>query len=467
MPARSTELWARAHRPLDAAGLAAFRVLFGVLGLVIPVRFLATGGVERFYLRPTFFFPYWGFEEIVRPLPAPWIHLVFVLMAVCGLCVALGLFYRVAIVGFLITFAYADLIDVTGYLNHHYLVALLAVLLSFLPLHRAFSLDAIRRPAIAVTAFPAWMTWLLRFQVAIVYFFAALAKVTDDWMVHAQPLQIWLGARMDTPIVGAFFDRLEVAYLFSWGGLLYDLTIPIWLSIPRTRPYAYAVLLAFHAMTRVLFDIGMFPVIMSIAAVVFFDPSWPRRVAALLRIRPMPAPVVAASAPPRLAGWRWAAVLAIAAWCTFHVAMPLRTHLYGGNVLWHEQGMRWSWRVMCREKNGSVTYRVIARGWERERDVSPRRYLTRDQEQEFAAQPDMILRLAHHIAEDYRARGEEGVEVRVDAFASLNGRRAARLIDPNVDLARVEDGIAPAAWILPEPEGPPRDVASRVLAGLR
>ena len=38
--------------------------------------------------------------------------------------------------------------------------------------------------------------------------------------------------------------------------------------------------------------------------------------------------------------------------------MPLRAHLYGGNVLWHEQGMRFSWRVMARAKNGSVTFNV-------------------------------------------------------------------------------------------------------------
>ena len=38
--------------------------------------------------------------------------------------------------------------------------------------------------------------------------------------------------------------------------------------------------------------------------------------------------------------------------------LPLRAHLYGGNVLWHEQGMRFSWRVMVREKNGSVTFIV-------------------------------------------------------------------------------------------------------------
>nr|MDQ3034886.1 HTTM domain-containing protein [Myxococcota bacterium] len=286
-----SRFWSRAHEPADVAALAAFRVLFGVLAFVIPTRFVIEGWVERFYVRPTFHFAYWGFEWI-RPLPEPWIHVVFAVMALCGALVALGLFYRVAIVGFFALFTYVELIDVTTYLNHYYLVSLLALVMCALPLHRAWSIDALLRPAIRVRSLPRWMTWLLRFQVAVVYVFAALAKATSDWLLHAQPLQIWLGARMDTPILGAYFDWLEMAYLMSWAGFLYDLTIPIWLSWRRTRAVAYAALLAFHAATQLLFDIGMFPMIMTLSALVFFDPSWPRALLRRLGARVEAAPVL-------------------------------------------------------------------------------------------------------------------------------------------------------------------------------
>ena len=137
------------------------------------------------------------------------------------------------------------------------------------------------------------------------------------------------------------------------------------------------------------------------------------------------------------------------------VLAPLRAHAYGGDVLWHEQGMRWSWRVMCREKDGSVLYRVRVPGRRRELRVPPSRYLTPHQEREMSGQPDLILQLAHHIRDEYVVRHGEGVEVRVDALASLNGRPMARLIDPEVDLATVEDGLAPAEWILPGPDEAP------------
>jgi vitamin K-dependent gamma-carboxylase len=449
-------VWRAALAPTDAAGLVVFRVLFGVLACVIPLRFMANGWVERFYVEPTFFFSYWGFEWIA-PLPAPWMQLVFVAMAVAGAMIAIGFRYRAFALSFFVLFTYVELIDVTTYLNHYYLVSLLALLLAVMP--RAEWHGTI----------PAWCGWLLRFQVAVVYVFAALAKVSGDWLLHAQPLSLWLGARMDTPVVGPFFDRIEVAYLMSWGGFLYDLTIPLWLSWRRTRGAAFVVLLGFHSMTHVLFDIGMFPVIMTVAAVVFVDPGMPRRIAARLGLRRMaggPLELPSAGVVPAFGGWHAAGATVVVAWCLFHVAMPLRSHAYGRNVLWDEQGMRWSWRMLCREKTGAVTYRVRARGWEGEREVSPRTYLTLDQETEMVGQPDMILQLAHHVRDDLVARGERDVEVRVDARASLNGRRSAILIDPEVDLARVADSLGDARWILPEPEGPPARLTTPALAGL-
>jgi hypothetical protein len=150
------------------------------------------------------------------------------------------------------------------------------------------------------------------------------------------------------------------------------------------------------------------------------------------------------------------AALAVAlVYCAVQAAMPLRYLAYDGSVLWHEQGMRWSWRVMAREKNGSVTYVVRDPRSGRTWHVSPRRYLTRLQEREMSGQPDLILQLAHHIAREFEQRAGGPVEVRVDAVVSLNGRRMRRLIDPDVDLAAIRDGVAPARWIAPSPGEPP------------
>src|SRR5690606_24591775 len=179
-----------------------------------------------------------------------------------------------------------------------------------------------------------------------------------------------------------------------------------------------------------------------------------------LTARPLAAPAggvgtpQASPAPPRRRAPRLAIALGLA-YAAFQVALPLRFVLYGGNVRWHEQGMRFSWRVMVREKNGSITFFVRQQRTGRVWHVSPRSYLTPIQEREMAGQPDLILQLAHHVREDFERKGLGPVEVRAEALVSLNGRRLAPLIDPNVDLTAVQDGLGKASWILPAPSQRP------------
>ena len=149
-------------------------------------------------------------------------------------------------------------------------------------------------------------------------------------------------------------------------------------------------------------------------------------------------------------------VTLFSAYCLVQVALPLRGLAYGGNVLWHEQGMRFSWRVMLRAKGGSASFIVKERGTDRIAHVNPRRYLTDLQEAEMVSQPDLILQLARVIERDYEGRGWKDVEVRVDARVSLNGRRSAALIPPDVDLTKERDGIGPHDWITASPTEAPR-----------
>lgn len=438
-------------RRVDVAWLAAFRVLFGSMMAWSALRFLSNGWVDLFFVQPRVHLKYWGFSWVVA-LPPAGMYALHGALAALALLVAAGLFYRVAIVLYFLAFTYVQLIDVSLYLNHYYLVSLLALLLCFMPAHAAWSLDARRVPGRASATVPGWCLDLLRLQVAVVYTFAGLAKLGTDWLRHGQPLGIWLASRSDLPLVGPWLADARVALAASWAGFLFDTTIVWWLSWRRTRPLAYAALLAFHVTTAVLFPIGMFPAIMVVAATVFFSPSWPRRFA---RGRGL-----AAVVEPR-AGTTvsMAAAVAMLVFAAAQVALPLRGLAYRGNVLWHEQGMRWSWRVMVREKNGSVTYTVRDPATGRERLVLPRDYLKEYQERELSIQPDLILQLAQRIARDFRQRLGHEVEVRAEAVASLNGRPAQPLLAPDVDLARQRDGLRPLPWIAPAPAGPPARLA--------
>jgi hypothetical protein len=273
----------------------------------------------------------------------------------------------------------------------------------------------------------------------------------SDWLVHAAPLRLWLAARTHVPVLGWFLKTEMAPFFFSWAGCLFDTCI-VWLMLSkRLRPYAYAVILFFHAVTRMLFPIGMFPFIMVTSALVFFSPSWPR----ILLRKPLVLDFPRASSSVSRTQVCVAGVFVL-----IQFLVPLRFAYYGGDVRWHEQGMRFSWRVMVREKNGSVTFNVTQPSTQRQWYVSPHAYLNKIQEREMSTQPDLILQLAHRIGRDQTKLLGEQVQVRVDAWVSLNGRPKARLIDPSVNLMAVKDGLGKAAWILPVPKEPPPHVVA-------
>jgi vitamin K-dependent gamma-carboxylase len=451
--------------PTDAAWLAAFRVCFGLTMCLSMQRFIANGWVESLFLQPSFHFSYFGFEW-VRPLPAPLMNALFWVLGGLALAVAAGALFRLTMLLFLFGFSYLQLVDVTTYLNHYYLAFWLGLLLLLSPAGKVWSVDALLSPGPKRFSVSRHWLYTFRFQIACVYTFAALAKATPDWLLHAQPLSIWLGSHTDLPLLGVLFRQPWAAHAMSWAGFLYDLAIPWLLLVPKLRLPAYFVLLAFHGVTALLFPIGMFPVIMSFSALVFFSPSWPRVLWARLRGRLGPVPPAQLEGPHadlqssgRVGSvWRPRLVaLLLVSYALLHIVVPMRYLAYGGNVLWHEQGMRFSWRVMVREKNGSILYVVSSPRTGKVWHVRPTQYLTRLQEREASGQPDLILQLAHRVRDEYGSLGHGPVEVRAQALVSLNGRRAQPLIDPTVDLAKISAGLGRAGWISPAPGGaPPR-----------
>jgi vitamin K-dependent gamma-carboxylase len=88
-------------------------------------------------------------------------------------------------------------------------------------------------------------------------------------------------------------------------------------------------------------------------------------------------------------------------------------------------------------------------------EIPPGRWLTWRQEREMSGQPDLILQLARAIDRDLAARGYRDYTLHAITSVSLNGRRPAPLIDPNVDLRTLRD-LGARDWVLPAPaEAPP------------
>ncbi|MFN7150861.1 MAG: HTTM domain-containing protein, partial [Microthrixaceae bacterium] len=307
---------------------------------------------------------------------------------------------------------------------------------------------------------PAVAMWLLRAQIGVVYAFAGLAKLHGDWLAHGLPLGLWLPARADTALVGPLLERPSTALALSWAGALFDCTIVVFLCWRRTRLAAWLVVVAFHAITWLLFPvIGVFPLLMVAATTVFFDPDWPRRLVGRLRggsdpTAPLDDGSHAAVAPT---GRReWVVVAAVLVWALVQVALPLRHHLYEGDHRWSGEGLRHGWNVMLVEKAGDVSFRAHDPATGATWRTDARDLYTEQQWRVLSVEPELIRQAAHTLADEELERSGRRVEVRVDAQVSLNGRPSSLLIDPDVDLADEPWRLGHQRWILPAPTDPPR-----------
>lgn len=437
------------QRPVNIAPLVTYRITFGAMMLLSIIRFWVNGWITSLYVSPVFYFPLQGMDWI-RPLGAAGMHILFAVMAITALLIMLGLFYRVATVIFFLTFTYVELIDITNYLNHYYFISIISFLLIWVPANAYYSLDVRLRLTAQKTMAPAWAIGIFRLQMAMVYFFAGLAKLGHDWLFEALPMKIWLPAKSHLPLIGTLMYKEWVAYFFSWFGACYDLFIAFFLLFRKTRPVAYLFVLAFHLATALFFPgIGMFPYVMIVGSLIFFSSNFHLRLLSYLPFFKKEQTAQTYTYAP------YANKLILVMLCThffFQVLLPFRYLLYPDKLFWTEEGFRFSWRVMLMEKSGNTFFYVKEPSTGKTFEVNNREFLTPLQDKMMSTQPDMILQYAHYLAKVFATRGIQQPEVYVESYVALNGRRSALYIDPAVNLAAQPFSWRHYQWILPYKE---------------
>lgn len=453
-------------QPIDIASLVFFRLAFGIIMLFDIVGDLWHGWVRKALIQPEFHFTYYGFDW-VQPLPGWGMYAVYALLIVANVGIILGWRYRLCAAYFAVGVTYSFLIEKSYYLNHGYLVCLLSWLLLMLPLNRAFSIDALRKPSMATQTAEWWQLFIVKFHIGIVYFFGGIAKLNSDWL-QASPIQMWIKHKTDLPIVGPLMDDVWMAYFISYGGLLLDLTVVFFLIWRRTRWLAFAAVLFFHGFNKMLFGIGIFPAMSIVMTLLFFPPDLPRKWGKWIlhflekhkftinlpsffkknssTISPTPpsAPTLKRVVSPSVI------TILLTIYCTVHLLLPLRHHLYEGNASWTEEGHRFAWRMMLRAKSATLVYKVIDPETCEEWLEHPSKHLIKRQEQKVKTHPGMIVQYAHYLAQLYAEKGYPNVEIYARSRAGLNGRKKQDLINKEVNLLTVDYlPYQKANWIVP------------------
>lgn len=420
--------------------LVTFRVLFGLMMFFSVIRFWLNGWIESQYIDPSFHFKFYGFSWIQEP-PTYILYGLFILSAISALGIALGLFYRICTILFFLCFSYIELIDATYYLNHYYFVSLVSLFLVFIPANGNVSLDVlfkIRKPTFKILN---WHLWGIMFLLSIVYFYAGLAKLNYDWLVNALPLKIWLAPHTNIPVFGSLMDNEVTAYLMSWGGALFDLSVPFLLLFKKTRKTGYFFVVIFHLFTAYLFPIGIFPYVMIVSTTIFFAPHFHEKIWTKTRLINQSNTKIYPVKHKKLITYT------LALFFIFQLLFPFRYLAYNDNLFWTEQGYRFSWRVMLMEKAGYAQFKVYPKNNNQYIIINNSDYLTPQQEKMMSTQPDFILQYAHFLSSQYKTLPSETPKVTADVFVSLNGEGSRRFVKENIDLTTKTNSFKPIDWI--------------------
>ncbi|NMH27812.1 HTTM domain-containing protein [Flavobacterium silvaticum] len=431
------------QKRIDNSALVLFRICFGILMAWQSFCYLQNGWIRRNLTSPEFTFSHIGMEWL-QPLPGNGMNWYFAVMGISALCVAIGFRYRFSI--FVLTFLWSGIyfMQKTVYNNHFYLLILIGLLLLFMPANAYASLDA-RNPKIKSLSMPAWCGWVMILQMAIVYFFASVAKLYPGWL-NGSYVAIVLTRYSHVPGLSFFADHWFHVFI-AWTGMLFDLIVIPMFLFRRTRLLALLASILFHTFNFFTLKIGIFPFLALSFAVFFFEPESIRRV--FFWKKPT---FVSDVEPPISIRNKNVLLYFFLPYFIIQLILPIRHWFIKGDVLWTEEGHRLSWRMMLRHRTGSIVFHVIDAKTGQPITYDVTAHLTPRQFKNMLGHPDMIWQTAQHIKSEFQKQGTE-VRVFVDALCSVNKQPSRLLIDRKVDLAHADwNYFGHCDWILLYPE---------------
>ncbi len=448
-------------KPIDPSSLVLFRVVFGLLGFgdVLGIWIYYHLMVDAFH-PDRFQFRYIGFEWLPT-FYDPWMSILILSIALAGLLVALGWWYKWASWYFAFGFTYLFLLEKSAYLNHAYLFAWIAFLMPFFPLDRTFSLRVRRYPELRVDQVPYWPLFLLRFLMGLVYFYGGIAKVNPDWL-RAVPLNLWMSARGDMAVIGPILAQDWVPWLMAYGGLFLDLMAPFLLLSRYTRPWIFLFILGFHFSNSLIFNIGIFPTLSITLSALFFRPDFPKQIIQWFNKRwswfnrqlvsrgdELDRETLSKPLWHWQPQWKSVITMGILVLMLIHLVLPLRHLLFPGQVTWTEEGHRYAWRMMLRTKWGVGTFVLKEPNTDWKERVELEEHLWDRQLRKLHTHPDMVWQFAQYLRRLHQDE-HPGVQVFAEIRVKLNDYPLQWYIDHEVDLGQVSWSFwKPSPWIKP------------------
>lgn len=404
--------------------LILFRILFGLLLLKDFYGAYTSGWIKEVFIDSSFRFTFIGFE-FLNVLHGNGMYVYYAVMSLAAIFISVGFLYKPSAFILATMWTGIYLAQKSYYNNHFYLMVLLTWLMVFMPANRRLALDIKARLAKPSNVCNRWHIHIFIIQIAIVYTFAAIAKMYPDWL-HAIPVKIWFKRYANYNHIGYFFRSDWFAYLVAYSGLLFDLLVVPALLWKRTRVLAVIAMVMFHFFNNFAFNIGVFPFLALSLNVFFFPASLFDRI--IPKVRTPDASLKQSSKYQNIS------LILIFLYVIWQLLTPLRHHFYKGDVAWTEEGHRMSWRMMLRTKRGDAKFYIKEKRTDSTWTVLPEEHLLQHQAIFVAQKPDFAWQYAQYLKKYYKHKGIN-VSVYAECYCSLNGREKKLLINPDTDLA--------------------------------
>ncbi len=432
-------------KPTDNSPLIIFRIVFGFLLFYHFLFALLKGNIYKDFIKPPFTFNYIGFD-FLQPLPGNGMYFYVGAMVLLALLIMLGAWYRIAMICFSLLWTALYLMQKSGYNNHYYLMVLLCWIMVFLPANRYYSIDVKRKAVTATDKCGRYCLLIFIVQIAIVYFFAAMSKLSSDWF-SGKYIAIQFSELSRRPVIGIVYRQQWFQLLICYGGFLLDLLIVPLLLWKKTRNYAFIVSCLFHLFNSFSFNIGIFPYLSIALNLFFFEPAKLRRLFFRHQL------ITENKYQPAGNSFVQKIILySLGIYFFFQIIIPARSWLYTGNVFWTEEGYRMSWKMMMRAKNGSVYFKVTDPDLHKCWKVDPAKIFDEDKVTWLAISPDIIWQYSQRLKTDFAKKGFSNVQVYAIGEVSLNRSSPMPLIDTTVNLAAVKwQSFRHSEWITDGP----------------
>ncbi|MCB9202861.1 MAG: HTTM domain-containing protein [Flavobacteriales bacterium] len=438
-------------RKVDNSPIVVFRIFFGFLMMLESFGAIATGWVYKTFVEPLYSFPFFGFE-FSQNLLGNYFYIHFILMGVISIFVMLGYFYRITSILLFLFWSFVYFSQKINYNNHYYLMVLISLFMCLIPAHKYASLDVKTKRVKSEISTPYWTILIFILQIAIVYFYAAIAKFYPGWLenkflsIRLNYSANWFIDNFGWYTFADFLRNTKLQYFLSYSGILFDLLIVPALLYKKTRWIAFISTLVFHIFNSIVLHIGIFPYFALSFSVFFFS----RETIHKLFLKKKEFYIETKN---EFDTYNGEVVYFLFLYFLIQVALPIRHHFITGDVLWNEEGHRLSWRMMLRSKAGNLYLNVKDKSGKFIESVDLSTYLTDDQINVVKSKPDLIYALVQLIKKEYKLKGVEDIQIYATSLVSINGSRYVKFIDSNIDLAKVEwNYFTPNTWILPAPK---------------